>query len=392
MRIALAWIKEGRTGLKVPRASLSAREPPTNPVFFNPAARLNRDISVAVTAATSGSAFCDALCGIGSRGVRIAKEVDRGMEVTLVDFNKDSLRLAKKNVAENRVIGKCTVVRDEANRFLYSRFRRDKKYDYVDVDPFGTPAPFLQATFVAATDGGIVSLTATDTAVLCGVYPEVAIRRYSAVPLKSDFMHEVGVRILLNSCRRAAAVHDLGIEPVLAHSTKHYLRVYVRVVVGARAADRSIEGEGYIIECRRCKQTQSGPRLVEKCSECGSVVVPAGPLWIGPLLDERVLKRAVSACADDGFGEAEKVLSSLSGIDDFPPYSYNLDKVTSQLKAPGVSEALVSQELAKIGRRSMRQPLEKTGLKTDADYAEVVAAVRSVSRGDSGRPLQPKHA
>ncbi len=342
---------------------------------------------MAVTEATSGTAFCDALCGIGARGIRIAKEVRRAMDVTLVDFNEDSLVLTRKNAAENRVVRKCTLVRDETNRFLYSRFRRDRKYDYVDVDPFGTPAPFLQATFVAASDGGIVSVTATDTAVLCGVYPQVAIRRYSAVPLKSDFKHEVGARILVNSCRRAAAVGDAGIEPVLAHSTRHYLRVYLRVVSGARAADTSVENEGYIIDCRRCKQIQSSIRTMDKCAKCGSRVVGAGPLWTGPLVDARVLRKALSVCEENGFTEGGRLLSSLTGINDFPPYSYSLEKVTAGLKVPGISVTQVSRQLAKIGRRSMRQPFEKTGLKTDADYSEVVAAVRSVS----GRALHPMH-
>ncbi len=313
------------------------------------------------------------------------------MDVTLVDFNEDSLLLARRNAVENRVLGKCTLVRDEANRFLHSRYGRDNKYDYVDVDPFGTPAPVLHATFIAASDGGMVSVTATDTAVLCGVYPEVAFRRYSAVPLKSEFKHEVGARILVNSCRRAAAVGDVGIEPVLAHSTKHYFRVYLRMVLGARAADKSVENEGYIIECRRCKHIQSSPKPMDKCAKCGSPVVGAGPLWTGPLVDVRVLQKALTVCGEEGFTDAGKLLRSLAGINDFPPYSYNLDKVTAELKVPGVSDSLVSGELAKIGRRSMRQPLEKTGLKTDADYSEVVAAVRSVSGGESGRPLHPMH-
>jgi tRNA (guanine26-N2/guanine27-N2)-dimethyltransferase len=314
------------------------------------------------------------------------------MEVALVDFNEDSLLLARRNAAENRVLNRCHIVQSETNRFLHSRFRRDVKYDYVDVDPFGTPAPFLQGTFVAASDGGMVSVTATDTAVLCGVYPEVAVRRYSAVPLKSEFKHEVGVRILVNSCRRAAAVLDLGIEPVLAHSRKHYLRVYLRVALGAQAADRSVENEGYIAECRRCGQIRYGPKSIDMCAKCGSPVVPAGPLWIGPLVDEVVLKKALTACEEEGLSDAGKMLRSLSGINEFPPYSYSLDKVTSELRVPGVSDSEVSRQLAKNGRRSMRQPFEKTGLKTDADYSEVVAAVRSVSGRSPERPLHPMQA
>ncbi len=372
-------IKEGGTKLRVPRESLNTANPPTAPVFFNPAAELNRDISVAVTEATGGITFCDALSGIGSRGVRIAKEVSRPTKVTFVDFNEDSLSLARKNASHNGVIGKSTFVHEDTNRFLFSRFRRNQKFDYVDIDPFGTPAPFLQAACAAASDGAILSVTATDTAVLCGVYPEVARRRYSAVPLKSEFKHETGLRILVNACRRAAALGDLGIEPVLAHSTLHYFRAFMRVVLGARAADRTMEGEGYLILCRKCKHAVSSPKSRGDCPRCGSLVVPGGPLWVGPLVDEAILKRAIEVSRERGFDDAERVLRSLIGVNDFPPVSYSLDRIAAELRIPGISDSLVSQELARRGLRSMRQPFEKRGLKTDADYSELVSAVRAVS-------------
>ena len=309
------------------------------------------------------------------------------MKVTFVDFNKDSLALARENAVENRVVGKCAFVHEETTRFLSSRFRRIQKYDYVDVDPFGTPAPFLQGAFDAASDGAMVSITATDTPVLCGVYPEVARRRYSAVPLKSEFKHETGLRILLNACRRAAAINDIGIQPVLAHSTKHYLRVYARAVVGARNADSSLKNEGYLMACRKCHQVEPSSRRRDECVRCGSPIEPAGPLWTGPLVDERILDRAIFACEKAGFTDAGRLLKSFTGVNNFPPYSYALDKITSELKVHGVSDVMVSEELAKHGRMSMRTPFEKTGLKSDADYSEVVAAVRAAS----GRPLHPIH-
>ena len=365
--------------LHVPSVSLKTSDPPTAPVFFNPAAHLNRDVSVLLTESTRGTTFCDSLCGIGSRGVRIAKEVHRPMKVTFVDFNEDALLIARKNVAANRVLGSCSLVHAEATTFLCSRFRRVQKYDYVDIDPFGTPASFLQAAFVAASDGATVSITATDTAVLCGVYPEVSVRRYSAVPLKSEFKHEVGVRILVNASRRAAAINDLGVEPVLAHSTKHYIRVYLRVVLGARAADRSAQNEGYVIKCRKCRHVQSSRKQMDRCPKCRSTVVPAGPLWIGPLVDPKILTKSISASDERGFRDAGKLLRSLVGVNDFPPYSYALDRMTAELRVPGVSDSLVAQQLMNNGHKSMRQPFEKTGLKTDADYSEVVAAVRAIS-------------
>ena len=37
-------------------------------------------------------------------------------------------------------------------------------FDYIDIDPFGSPNPFLAAAIGRITRNGIVAVTATDTA------------------------------------------------------------------------------------------------------------------------------------------------------------------------------------------------------------------------------------
>lgn len=236
----LELVTEGETELYVPAASLGGRLPPTHPVFFNPAARTNRDISVAVAAVTRPATYLDALAATGARGLRIAKESSRDVRVTLLDFSEPSLAVARRSVRRNRLGGRCTVVHGESARFLASRFERQEKFDAVDVDPFGTPAPLVLAATMAASDGAMLSVTATDAAVLCGVYPAVSLRRYGALAVRSEYVHETGLRILLGFAARMGGINDIGIEPVAAHSTLHYLRVFFRVRRGAKAADGSV--------------------------------------------------------------------------------------------------------------------------------------------------------
>src|SRR2546428_11687008 len=161
---SLRRIVEGRTTLFVPSASLTRTEPPTTPFFFNPAASVNRDISIAITEAVGGGGgtFCDSLAGVGARGVRVANELSRRMDVTMVDFNPSALRVAKRNARANSL--RCDFVKSEANTYLFSRFGRDSKFDFVDIDPFGTPVPYIQGAFGAAADSRGVSLTSNRTA------------------------------------------------------------------------------------------------------------------------------------------------------------------------------------------------------------------------------------
>ena len=376
----LVETREGRTRLLVPRESLEAEAPPTSPVFFNPAAATNRDVSVAVTRAVGGETFCDSLAGLGARGVRMAVEASRSIEVTLVDFNAEAVKLARRNAEANGVKGRCAFLSEEARTFLHSRYGKGEKFDFVDVDPFGTPAPFLQAAVSAAADGGVVSVTATDTAALCGVYPAVSVRRYSAVSMNNSFHHETGARILLNAVRREAAILDRGVVPVAAHSTRHYIRVFARVENGAARADASRRNEGFVSVCTKCHDAASSGSAPKLCEKCGGKLRWAGPLWAGPLTDGTVLRRASEFAKREGLAEAHKILAGLRGVDSFPPWGYSIDEVCSRLKIATVQEARVKESLAGAGFRSGRQPFEKTGLKSTAPYGAVLDAVRQSAR------------
>ncbi|MDG6986075.1 MAG: methyltransferase [Nitrososphaerota archaeon] len=378
--------REGKTILFVPKESVTVVPPPTSPVFFNPAASLNRDVTVSVAAASGGSKFCDAMAGVGARGVRVANEVDGVSEVTMVDFNHEALRLAKRSAAANGVSGKCTFAEAETTSFLFSRFGRDMRYGSVDLDPFGTPIRQMHAALSATADGGILSLTATDTAVLCGVHLSTCSRRYGSVPLNNDFHHETGLRILLGSLARYAAAVDVGIEPQAAHSTKHYLRVFVKVIPGASVADASLRELGSVAWCPGCGDVRMSLGHEGACRVCRRKVKVAGPLWAGSIAKEPLVESAKKAALERGLGGAAEVLGSLDGVNGFPPWSFDIDKICSALKVPTVSELSVYNALTKGGHRVMRTPFEKTGVKTDATRAEVVEAVRSASANPAGGP------
>ena len=380
---------EGSTKLIVPAASLAVDPPPTSPVFFNPAAALNRDISVCLTAATGGSSFCDSMAGVGARGVRIANEVNRIDCVVLVDFNGKALRIARKAAALNRVMRKCEFAQSETSSYLYSRFGRDRRFDFVDVDPFGTPVGQLQGAVRATTDGGILSVTATDTAVLCGVYPKVARRRYGATPLNNGFNHETAIRLLAGVVARAAASLDTGARPVAAHSTMHYVRLFFSVSVGATKGDSMLNSLGHVAWCPSCGHVAAARESRISCERCGKKARSTGPIWIGPLVDEDLLQGARRVADRLNLPKASATLAALSGLDGFPPWSYSIDDACSTLGIATVPETEVYRSLEERGYSAMRTPFEKTGLKTNAAYAEVLRAVtesQSLPEGLLDRP------
>ncbi len=375
----LEVIREGRTELYVPSQSLAGTPPATHPVFFNPAARTNRDISVAVAAVTRPGTYLDVLAAAGARGIRVANESNSKTHVTLVDFSGPSLAVARKSIRRNRLHERCVVVHEEANKFLVSRFERPEKFDAIDLDPFGSPAPFVLAATMAAADGGVLSVTATDAAVLCGVYPAVSVRRYGALAVRSEFVHETGLRILLGYAARMGGVNDIGIEPIAAHSTLHYLRVLLRIKRGAARADESVGRLGYVTQCNGCGWRASGPIPLDRCPHCRLRVRSAGPLWTGKLVDEQIAFEASGFCEEAGWKEAAAILRSLKGLDDFPTFSYSPERVCSRLRIPSVPTRGAIDALVGSGFSAARQPFEENGIKTSASYAEFVRALRTAS-------------
>ena len=376
-RVKVVEHLEGKTLLLVPESSLRQDPPPAAPAFFNPAASLNRDVSVAIAMGAGTRTFCDSMAGVGARGLRLAKESEvEG--VTLVDFNGRSLELARRSAALNGVQRKCESPQSGTSALLLSRHGRGARFVMVDVDPFGSPVGELLPALRAVADGGLLSVTATDTAVLCGVYPRVSERRYGSAPLNNSFHHETGVRILAGAAARLGAMVDLGAEPDAAHATRHYIRLYLRVRTGGARADRSLRSLGHLSWCPACGQVSlSDPR--GRVCKCGKKARVAGPLWVGGLADGALLEASVRSATAEGLRRAAVALESLEGLDSFPPWSFSMDDACSSLGIASVPEGSLYRNLRRAGFRAMRTPFEKTGVKTDASYGEFLEAVRESS-------------
>jgi tRNA (guanine26-N2/guanine27-N2)-dimethyltransferase len=129
---SLKRIREGDTELLVPKASLEEKVPPHSPAFFNPLAKLNRDISIYLYNAfltenhfKGDITFADALSGVGSRGLRVAVEVPRVSKIFINDINKFAINISRDSAALNSIADKCIFSTKEVCEFLISHNWRD---------------------------------------------------------------------------------------------------------------------------------------------------------------------------------------------------------------------------------------------------------------------------
>ena len=149
---------------------------------------------------------------------------------------------------ENKIILK----HKDANCVLSCNASPKKRFDIIDIDPFGTPVPYLDSAFRALRNNGLLAATATDLAPLCGVHAKACIRKYGGKPMRTEYCHELAVRLLAGCMASLAAKHDIGIRILFSHSSDHYIRVYAQIAYGAKKGDESLKNTGYILHCFNC--------------------------------------------------------------------------------------------------------------------------------------------
>ncbi|MEJ5293085.1 MAG: tRNA (guanine(10)-N(2))-dimethyltransferase [Candidatus Methanosuratincola sp.] len=388
---------EGKTELEIPDPSSYTFQgkyaPFRAPVFYNPLMEFSRDIAVAVLSVFAEAkgrpvAVCDPLAGIGARGIRYAKEVRSVGRVVMGDLNAESIPLIINNAKRNGIEDRVDVTNKDANLLLAEYSEPGERFDFIDIDPFGTPMPFLDSSIRALKNGGLLAVTATDTAPLCGVHPKSCVRKYSSIPLRNEFCHETGLRILVGSVAREAAKYDFGALPVLSYSVDHYFRSYFRLSLGARRADSAVGNLGYLLYCSSCLWRVTiafDEDFPTSCEGCGSPVRRAGPLWIGDLSDQDFLKTVSSF--DSSYMRTNKRMSKLfkklSGEVGMPVGFYVLDVVSKRLGMGAPSLERVIKWLTSAGYPAHPTHFHPKGIKTDAPPYVVEDVIKSLHQATS---------
>lgn len=391
----LVRIREGETELLTPDQSAflvrGKFEPSLAPVFYNPRMEFSRDIAVLVLRLYSGTRekpleVCDPLAGSGARGVRYAREVGNLSLAVVSDLNEEAIPLIRENARINGVEDKVIISCKDANLLLNEHAEPGRRFDFIDVDPFGTPSPFVDSAVRATKNGGVIALTATDTAPLCGIYPKACLRKYGGLPLRGEFCHEVGLRLMIGDAVTEALKYDFGSEVLLSYSADHYFRAYLRLSLGAKRGDESASKMGYILHCPACgwrSQATLGVPLQCSCPDCGGSPKRGGPLWLGGLGDKDFLSRLVSSDSS-GMGTGKRIakfLPLLLGELGLPPTYYLIDEMCSRMRRDVPPLLAVLERLAALGYRAAPTHFHPKAVKTDASASVVAQVVHGIPGG-----------
>lgn len=376
-------VREGKVQVLVPKLSAFVTEPseyaPSKaPVFYNPVMEFNRDVAVLALQAYQRTlsreiTICEPLTGTGVRGVRYAVEVQGVKHVVSSDISGRSAKLAAHNVSLNRLGKRVSVKHRDANRLLSEYGAPRRRFDAVDIDPFGTPVPYLDSAIRALRNRGLLAATATDMAPLCGVHSKACLRKYGGKPLRTEYCQELAVRLLAGCVASVAAKHDIGVRVLFSHCSEHYIRVYSQIGYGAQKADESVRSMGFVLHCFNClhRETikQPFPERSPVCPECGAKMDYAGPMWLGKIFDGKFCELMLKENERTAFknsGKIAKLLALAMQEADAPATYHVLDRVSQKLGLPVPSVVAFFQALRDGGFRAVPTHFNSRGVRTDA--------------------------
>lgn len=378
-------IEEGLTKIQFPEFDKVSSDAP---VFYNPHMELNRDISILAIQTFQKEEnrdidVCDLFGGSGIRGVRYKNEITGIRQVYINDISETANEYEKHNIELNN-LEDIEIHQHDASMFL--RLNRGK-FDVIDIDPFGTPSPFLDSAGYCSRRNSLLCVTATDTSALCGTYKEPCIRKYNAKPYKSEYCHETGIRILAGFVALTLAKYSKCVEVELSHSTEHYMRIYFKVTKGSKKSDESLKNIGYISHCKNClyRQTSNGLATASPdiCPICGEKLIQAGPLWLGNIQNKEFISKMIDESENKKLNtknDALKLLNSCLLEAESPITFYDIHKICKNLKISAPKLDLILKELKNRGYIAIKTHFNPLGVKTNSPINEIKDIIIKLSQ------------
>ena len=369
-------IEEGLTQIEFPEFDKISSDAP---VFYNPHMEMNRDLSILAIQVFQKQEdreinICDLFGGSGIRGVRYKNEIDGVGEVSINDISETANHFERHNIELNN-LDDVEVYQHDASMFL--RMKRGE-FDVIDIDPFGTPSPFMDSAGYGARRNSLLCVTATDTSALCGTYQEPCIRKYNSKPYKSEYCHETGIRILAGFVALTLSKYAKYIEVKMSHSTEHYMRLYLEIKKGSKRTDESLKNIGYISHCKNCLHRQVSNGLAspieEICPVCGEKLVHAGPLWIGAIQDADFIEKMIDETNHKKINtekDALKLMNACLLEAGAPVTFYDVHTVCKSLKISAPKLDLIFDEIKNQGFIAIKTHFNPLGIKTNATIKDI---------------------
>ena len=379
-------------------SAASARKPsPYDPVsdfLVDPATDWEACVREKV-AGGDGALVLEALSATGLRSVRYFKEVP-GIKTLLVnDIEEAAVDHIRQNIEFNGLDPlRCVPNQGDCNNVMHKYRAEGKLFDIIDLDPYGTAAPFLDAAIQSVADGGLLCVTCTDLAVLSGGgQRDKCFAKYGAIPAKAAYCHEMSVRIVLGTMERIATRFGRHIVPLFSARIDFYVRMFVRVYSSGAEVKKSATRLSHVFQCVDCDSFRTSPILIRqgnrnivgrapacgasKCPDCGGAIGVAGPIWNRPIINRafcnevllRLSKPELVAKHYPHLTTIERIRGEMSkALEEVPhaPLFYGVSQLTMRLHCQPIPMAVIFAAVQSCGYDVSNAAANPNSLKTDA--------------------------
>lgn len=393
-------------------------------VFYNPVQEFNRDLSISVLntfvklrqgevkQTEDGIVILEALSATGLRSIRYAKEVAGLKHIVANDCSKQAFNDITANVSANQVDNLVKASLHDATLLMYEHKEKSRRFDVIDLDPYGCPSIFLDSAVQAISDGGLLLVTATDMAVLAGNSPETCYSKYGAISLRTKSCHEMALRILLQCVQSHANRYGRYIEPLLSISADFYIRVFVRVHTGPNMCKYTTSKLSYVQHCTECDSFTLQPLGVLKtnnkgkpakfglpnmnqyqtnCEHCRHSLQLGGPIWSGAIHSTAFVQDLLGGLCQS-LSTAKRIEGMLKMVlEELPdvPLYYTLDRLAATLHTQTPPILLLRSALLNKGYQVSSTHCNKVGIKCSGGGRALWAAMRAWV--DAHAPLHQRH-
>ncbi len=300
-------------------------------VFYNPAMAGSRTRSIILMKYIIGSGYLGnseiyAIDGLAASGLRARRWLNelpsvhaKRLKITICDLNENSLQGAKENNQKyppKNDHEKLTYRQGDLRSAIL-----DQGWHWVDIDPYGSPMPFLDTAVQSLAKKAILEISATDTAALAGSSKTALMRRYGARIKPDNLAHDSGLRVLMACIARTAAKHNRFARPILSVWDSHHLRISLKVEKSIGMANKLEKYLGWrISEPNEAEVVYSMDEGLTPRSSTKSLPMHcflplsypvkredkrvSGPLWISSMGDSEVMssfteEEVVSMCTTE---------------------------------------------------------------------------------------------
>ncbi|KAG8748708.1 RNA methyltransferase tRNA(m5U54)methyltransferase [Ceratobasidium sp. 414] len=216
---------------------------------------------------------------------------------------------------------------------------------------------------------------------------------YGGVPAKTEYCHEIALRLVLHTLSTCAARYGRFITPLLSLSIDFYVRVFVQVRSAPIEVKKVFSKSATYYICSGCQSHHTQPigRVVEKVHEGnGSIKLMykahsgpplAGPMWSGPIHDPAFVSEVLRHVEEDPskYGTSARMRGMLTVASEEldAPFYFTPSRLSSFFHCNSPPLESVASALLHRGFEVSRSHACAGSLKTNATRAQVYDIMRS---------------